>query len=195
MNWELEFARCMEKRWLVLMPEARHLVENEMKAAQDDLAEAEASYQRKGFKWSTIQTYYAMFHAARALLYTKGYREKSHHCLAVAMRFLFVHQGLLDEKLVDALDDARALREDADYRTDFSEVGARHNLNHARQWLEQVERLLQKPPRPPGRPRRAAFPLIRAEAGAPPLTDDETAAALAGMDEEEARRYADSVRR
>jgi len=50
---------------------------------------------------------------------------------------------LLDVKLVDALDDARVLREDADYRTDFSEVGARHGLEHARQWLEQVDRLLQ----------------------------------------------------
>jgi uncharacterized protein (UPF0332 family) len=114
MNWELEFKRCVNKRWLVQMPEARYLVEKELKAARDDLAEAEINYKRSGYKWSTIQTYYAMFHAVRALLYSRGYREKSHYCLAVAMRHLFVSQRLVDEELIDALDDARALREDAD---------------------------------------------------------------------------------
>ena len=60
MNWELEFKRCLEKRWLVTMTEARYLVEKELKAARDDLAEAEASCQRGGYKWSTVQIYYAM---------------------------------------------------------------------------------------------------------------------------------------
>ncbi len=142
MNWELDFKRCLEKRWLVVMPEARYLVTKELKAAHNDLVEAQASYQREGYKWSTIQTYYAMFHAARALLYTRGYREKSHHCPSVAMRHLFVSQQMLDESLVDALDDARALREDADYRTEFSETGARHGLEKATQFINQADLLL-----------------------------------------------------
>jgi|GEM_PF-6874948 len=48
MNWELEFKRCLEKRWLVLMPEARHLVKKELTAAQDDLNEAEARISLNG---------------------------------------------------------------------------------------------------------------------------------------------------
>jgi uncharacterized protein (UPF0332 family) len=51
------------------MPEARYLVTKELEVAQDDLAEAEAGYERGSYKWSTIQSYYAMFHAARALLF------------------------------------------------------------------------------------------------------------------------------
>jgi len=143
MNWALEFKRCLEKQWLVPMPEARYLVEKELKAARDDLGEAETSYQRAGYKWSTIQSYYAMFHAARALLYRRGYREKSHYCLAVAMRHLFVSQGLIEEASIDALDDARALREDADYRTEFSETSARHSLSGARQFLADIEKSLE----------------------------------------------------
>lgn len=142
MNWELEFKRCLEKRWLVSMPEARYLVEKELSAARDDLAEAETSYQRGGYKWCTIQSYYVMFHTARALLYSRGYRKKSHHCLSVAMRRLFVGQRLLEERLIDALDDARALREDADYRTEFSEMGAQHGLNSARELVNAADRLL-----------------------------------------------------
>lgn len=142
MNWELDFKRCLEKRWLVSMPEARFLVKKELKAAHDDLIEADTSYQRGGYKWSTIQIYYAMFHAARALLYSRDHREKSHYCLAVSLRHLFVSQGLLDESLVDALDDARVLREDADYRTEFSESSARHGLDKAGQFLKQADLLL-----------------------------------------------------
>ena len=142
MNWYREFERCLDKRWLVRMPEARYLVTKELKVAQDDLAEAEAGYQRGSYKWSTIQSYYAMFHATRALLYSRGYREKSHYCLSMAMRHLFVSEGMLSETLIDNMDDARALREDADYRSEFSQAGARHNLDAARRLIEQVSELL-----------------------------------------------------
>lgn len=50
MNWELDFKRCLEKRWLTVMSEARYLVTKELKAAHGDLAEAQASYQREGYK-------------------------------------------------------------------------------------------------------------------------------------------------
>jgi len=150
MNWQLEFERCLDKRWLVKMPEAGYLVTKELKVALGDLAEAEGGYQRGGYKWSTVQSYYAMFHAARALLYSRGYREKSHYCLSVAMRHLFVSQGVLHERLVDDMDDARALREDADYRAEFSATGAEHNLSAAKDLIGRVSELLAKWEEPAG---------------------------------------------
>jgi uncharacterized protein (UPF0332 family) len=150
MNWKLEFERCLDKHWLVKMSEARHLVTKELKVARDDLNEAESSYNREGYKWSTIQSYYAMFHSARALLYSQGLREKSHHCLSVAIRHLFVSQGVLDEKLIDDMDDARALREDADYRAEFSSTGARHSLNAGRRLVDRVGELLAEWEQLPG---------------------------------------------
>ena len=142
MNWQLEFERCLNKRWLAKMPQVHHLVTKELKVALDDLAEAQAGYERGSYKWSTVQSYYAMFHIARALLYSRGYREKSHYCLSVAIRHLFVSQGLLDVKLIDDMDDARALREDADYRAEFSQAGAHHNLEAARRLIDQASELL-----------------------------------------------------
>ena len=150
MNWQIEFERCLNKRWLVKMPEVSYLVTKELKVATDDLAEAEGGYKRGGYKWSTVQSYYAMFHAARALLYSRGYREKSHYSLSVAMRHLFVSQGALDEGLIDDLDDARALREDADDRAEFSAAGARHNLTAAKRLIGRVSELLAEWEEPPG---------------------------------------------
>lgn len=134
-----EFKRCLERGGLVKMPAARHLVQKELEVARDDLAEAQAGLARGSFKWSTIQSYYAMFHAARALVYTHGYREKSHICLAVALRELFVRQGKLADRLVVELEDARSLREDADYRASFSEAGAKETLQAAERFLERAQ--------------------------------------------------------
>jgi hypothetical protein len=53
---------------------------------------------------------------------------------------------------------------------------------------------LQAPPQS-AQARRTAFPLIRTTPGASPLTDAEVSSALAEMDDEEARRHADVVRR
>lgn len=46
MNWPLEFERCLDKRWLVRMPEVRYLATRELEVARSDLAEAEAGYER-----------------------------------------------------------------------------------------------------------------------------------------------------
>jgi uncharacterized protein (UPF0332 family) len=60
------------------------------------------------------------------------------------MRHLFVGKGLLKDILVDDMDDARALREDADYRADFSETGAHHNLEAAKRFIARAIELLSE---------------------------------------------------
>lgn len=65
-----------------------------------------------------------MFHSARALLHSHGYREKSHYCLVVALRALFVDKGLLSYTLIESFQKAKSLRENADYEDDFSQAGA-----------------------------------------------------------------------
>jgi len=75
------------------------LGEKELSIAQSDLSDAKAGFENQRSKWSTIQAYYAMFHTARALIYSRGYREKSHYCLAVALKSLFVDEGMFGEGL------------------------------------------------------------------------------------------------
>lgn len=72
-----------------------------------------------------IQAYYSMFHAARALLYSEGYRARSHAaCLAVAIEALFVEKKRLPPVLLRAFRKTMALRADADYQAEFSTEGA-----------------------------------------------------------------------
>jgi uncharacterized protein (UPF0332 family) len=120
----------------------RRLVNKELSVARSDLSDAKAGYEDERYKWSTIQGYYAMFHAARALIYSRSYREKSHYCLAVALKALFVDEGKMDAQLVRDFLNAMNLREAADYEAEFSQPGAKAVIASAEEFIEEVAAIL-----------------------------------------------------
>jgi len=135
-----EFRRFIEERKLTRIRIDRKLVLKEIDGATSDLEEAKDSLSRKKFKWATIQGYYSMFHAARALVYSKGFREKSHYALRVALRELFSE---LEEDVIRSFEEAMSLREEADYGLIFSEEGATEVINNAERFLKKAKELLR----------------------------------------------------
>lgn len=119
----------------------RDMVIKEIEAAKADLAEAQDSLANKKLKWATIQGYYSMFHSARALLYSKGYREKSHFALSIAIEELFSKE--LGLTMVNAFRDAMDLRQEADYGLKFSEAGATETIEAAEKLLKRVREILK----------------------------------------------------
>jgi uncharacterized protein (UPF0332 family) len=134
------FKRFVEERKLIRISVDRKLILKEIEGAISDLEEAKDSLSRKKFKWAIIQGYYSMFHAARALVYSKGFREKSHYALLVALRELFGNQ--LESELVENFEEAMSLREEADYGLIFSEEGATSIVNNAGKFLNKVKEIL-----------------------------------------------------
>ncbi len=137
-----EFEKCLEKGKIRKFSRGRFLVNKELESAELDLGSAKESLKNKNYKWATIQTYYSMFHSARALLYNKNYREKSHHCLIVAMRVFYVDKGLLGYDFVEALRRAKTLREGADYYSEFNEENTGDLMGTAEEFLEKVRNIL-----------------------------------------------------
>ena len=137
-----EFKQCLENEKLILFARGKNLVKKELSVAKNDLSDAKAGYENERYKWSTIQAYYAMFHAARALVYSQGYREKSHYCLAVALRALFVDEGKMDTQLVRDFLNAMNLREAADYEAEFSQSGANAVIVSAEKFIEKAMAIL-----------------------------------------------------
>lgn len=131
-----EFKQCLESGKIVSFPAGKKLVLKEMAVARSDLSEAQAGYENQRYKWSTIQAYYAMFHSARALIFSRAYREKSHYCLAVALRALFVEEGLMEVQLVRDFLNAMNLREAADYEAEFSAIGAKAVIASAERFIK-----------------------------------------------------------
>jgi len=137
-----EFKQCLESKKIVPLVRGKSLVKKELSVAVSDLSDAKAGYENERYKWSTIQAYYAMFHAARALIYSQGYREKSHYCLAIALRSLFVDEGTMDAKLVRDFLNAMNLRQAADYEAEFSQSGAKAVIASAEQLIEKATAIL-----------------------------------------------------
>jgi len=141
---KISFKDCLEKKKIFRFEAAKQLVDLELEDAQSDLKSAEEDYNESNFKWATIKGYYSMFHSARALLYSRGYREKGHYCLYLALKVFFVQEGKLDPKLVEDFNNSMILREDADYRRKFSQEGAQAVIEGARRFLKTTKELLSK---------------------------------------------------
>lgn len=137
-----DFKRCLENKKIIVFPRGKDLVMKELSMAKNDLLDAKAGFDNQRYKWSTIQAYYAMFHAARALIYSRGYREKSHYCLAIALGALFVDENLMKVQTVRDFINAMNLREAADYEAEFSQSGANATIASAERFIHKAVAIL-----------------------------------------------------
>lgn len=138
---DYHFKRCLEKKNLVKVEIDQGLIDKELAAAESDLRDSTDVLRAGKIKWATISAYYSMFHASRALLYSKGYRERSHFCLRAALKNLFVDTNLLESSFLDDYDTAKGLRENADYKSDFSLESAQLVIEKAKRFLKAAKKL------------------------------------------------------
>ena len=134
---------AIEKRRILPFSDGPKVVEKELEIAKEDLQDAKDVLKLEKFKMATVSAYYAIFHTARALLYKKKYREKSHIQLALAIKALYVDEGLLAEEYYDNFIQALNLREMADYKRKFSIQGAQRNIHAAEEAVKLAEGLLK----------------------------------------------------
>jgi uncharacterized protein (UPF0332 family) len=139
-----ELDKCIDRGSLKRFTDAgTDAVDIELRAAREDLADAEFVFEHDMPKRTTITAYYAMFHAARALVMAAGYVEKSHYCLLVAFRAFYGEDGE-GRELARGIERARVLRENADYLAEFSEESARAALEVARRFIRFTEETLPR---------------------------------------------------
>lgn len=135
-----KFRRLLRERKLMRIEPDSELALKEIRGAESDLDAAKESLRVENFKWATIQGYYSMFHSARALLYSRGFRERSHYALLVAVRELFSRD--LEASLIRGFEDGMGLREAADYGLTFSEEGAKDVIENAEKLLFKAKKIL-----------------------------------------------------
>jgi uncharacterized protein (UPF0332 family) len=141
MKMNYEFERCIEKGKLAKFEKGLGLAKRELEAAAFDLERAKADLSNDDFKWATIKGYYSMFHAAKAFVYSKCYREKTHYCLLVAFREL--SKGIMKNSHVRNFEEAMRLREEADYALKFSRIGAEDVVENASEFIGAIKGVLK----------------------------------------------------
>ena len=126
-----DFQKCLKRGLIKPFAEGPRAMAKELAIALTDLGTAKSSLGRGDAEWATVQAYYAAFHAARALLHFRGYREDSHVCLWIALRALYVPEESLSAELVDRGARIKRLRESANYDGVYSTAGAQEAIDVA----------------------------------------------------------------
>ena len=136
------FKDCLKKGGIKKFSCGKNLAGKELRLAKEDLNSAQKSFADKNYRWCIIQVYYSMFHSARSLLYLENYREHSHYCLNHAIRELYVKTGKVDVFFIEALAEAKNLREAADYYGDYSDINAKKLLDKASKFIEKAKDII-----------------------------------------------------
>ena len=139
----LEHDDCIKKDKIKPFSRGITLAPKELETAQADLNTARKTYKEGDYKWATIQIYYSMFHSARALLYAKNLREHSHYCLIAAIKTLYVETKQVPVSYLEGLQEAKNLREEADYYNRWSQAGCEKLSKLAEEFLNKAKGLLQ----------------------------------------------------
>lgn len=137
-----QFEKCRDRGKIIQVTIDSQLVEKELQESRYDVNAAQKSIEEGNHKWAIVQSYYSMFHAFRGLLFSRGFREKSHICLKFAIEALFVDNNIISEDILDDFDFARKARERADYSYVYDEKLANDILETARKLISEVESLL-----------------------------------------------------
>lgn len=143
MPWSYE--ECFEKGLLRRVPPSKEKAVRSFEKSTLWLKEASTTFESKAFNSAVSAAYLAMFHAARALLFAEGIREKSHFCVARFLEF-FVKNGDLEQRWVDLLDHCREMRHGEQYDLGFSagREDGREALKASKVFLERIKKLMDK---------------------------------------------------
>ena len=139
----MSFEDCIRKGLLRRDENVKNRVKTSLEIAERFLRSAERNFEIDDFVMVQIATYNSVFHCGRALLFAKGYRERSHRCLIVALRKLYGDDSKL-MNLINIFDRLRIQRHNVQY--DGALIGRREAkfiINYARSFLETVKGILK----------------------------------------------------
>jgi len=139
----MDIESCLQEGFLQRIKVEQDLIEKELEEAKYDLEKAKHAIEEDDFKWSIVKSYYSMFHAARAVLFSLGLKERRHFAVRVVLENLNM-EGKLESKFISDFSAALGAREDADYRYTYSQETAAYLLKAAVDFLARMKRLTKE---------------------------------------------------
>lgn len=123
---------------------SRKFVEASLLRAEKALKSAKLLVEHGHLEDATSRASYAMFHAAKAILFTKAVKAKTHRGIISQFGKHLVKKGILSVEYADMLRRAFDLRQKSDYElyADLNEEMVKETLNNAEKFLEKIKELL-----------------------------------------------------
>lgn len=112
--------------------------------AKEDLQTAVSNYQAEFYKAAINRSYYAIFHAIRAINILDGFDASKHSSVIAHFNQFYVHEGKFDRNTYKLIDSAYRIREKCDYSDFFiaSKADAETQINNAKKFISEVEAFL-----------------------------------------------------
>lgn len=128
-----------------MQPDIRTLSEYRLNRAKEDL-EAAVSNHRSGFYKAAInRSYYAIFHAIRAVNVLDGFDASKHSSVIAHFNQFYVREGKFRRDIYKLIDSAYRIREKCDY-SDFyvaAKEDSEKQISGARGFIAEVEAYLK----------------------------------------------------
>lgn len=122
------------------------LIEGYIQKAEKKLEVAGKLFQSGDYEDAVSRAYYAVYHAAQALLLTEGEKAETHKGIVTLFGLFFVKTGKFSKKTGKYIANLKDVRESGDYEV-FSFVDsetAETAVFEAREFLEETKLYLQK---------------------------------------------------
>ena len=136
------FDDCVKRGLIRVSSPVKGEIDKELGNADYDLVRATKSFESEDAKWATVQAYYSMFHTTRAVLFSMGFKERSHSCLELFLDKL-VNDNLISIDYSQHFRTARFQREEADYNSWYSMADAGHILKPAMDFNGKLKELIR----------------------------------------------------
>ena len=106
-----------------------------------NIEDAEENLRIRRYRVVVVSSYTAMFHAARAILFGDGIKERSHKCIPIYIKESYPKL----ERMANTLDSYRRFRHNAIYGLDLTldETEAGAALDSARELLQEVRKIME----------------------------------------------------
>ncbi len=139
----MSYEECVEKGLLQKRSITKEEIQNQIKIAERYIKKAEIIFGKETYDISFLTAYISIFHSARALLYAKGHKERSHFCL-----FEFVRTEFKDDaeiaRLAEIAQNYRQTRHMIQYEGALcSDAAATEIINDAKSFLKGTKRLIK----------------------------------------------------
>lgn len=135
---------CFLRRQLLKVEPSKIKSERSIQESNKWLKESIKNIEGCAYSSAQLSTYLVFFHAARAVLYRDGVREKSHYCIGIYLDS-YQNQGLLEEKWVILFDRMRNTRHSGQYsfQTEPTKEEVESGIKSAENFLKRIIELLK----------------------------------------------------
>jgi len=114
-----------------------------LERAEKALKSAKQLQENRELEDAASRAYYAMFHAARAILFSKGLTPRTHRGTISIFGEKIIKQGILSEEYADMLRKAFDLRQKSDYElyTQLNAEAIKEAIRNAEKFIKKAKEL------------------------------------------------------